>query len=80
MGQQVTIDLSTCDDVKCKECESTIFTPLITAKRIPGIAIGAPADQPKFLQMLICSKCGTGFDDSWAELVDGKEEESKLIL
>lgn len=80
MGQQITIDLNNCDDVKCKECESTVFTPLVTAKRIPGIAIGAPEDQPKFMQLMICSKCGTSFEDSWVELINSKEEQSSLIL
>jgi len=56
---------------------------LIRAKRIPGIQIAQPQDQPHMMQMLVCSQCGTAFDETWekvlAEGAEAKDSDSIII-
>ena len=82
MNHEVKVNLNDLDDVTCAEgdCDSVIFTPLVRVKRVPGIQIGQPEDQPHMLQLLVCSECGMPYEAAWAKAIEPKSGLSPLIL
>ena len=66
--QNVNVDISDCKDVVCSNCDCPLFVDAFMAKRVPGLLIGAPEDQPGFGTIgKVCLKCHKPFMETFME-------------
>jgi len=72
--------------VTCDNCGCNIFNPAFVLNKIPGIIIGAGAEDMEYpTQVFVCSKCGTmlkSYRDDIEKLskVEDEPKKSSLIL
>ena len=55
--QQMSIDLKDAEDIKCDECESLYFTPVVRIKRISPIVSPSGEEMLAPIQLFQCSSC-----------------------
>ncbi len=58
MNQNINLDLSNVDNIKCEECESEIFTPAFVIKQISALMSPTGKETMVPIQLFKCSKCG----------------------
>jgi hypothetical protein len=58
LPQQVNVDLSDAQDVKCTECEHDIFIPVFFIKKISAILSPNGQEVIAPIQVFGCNKCG----------------------
>ena len=58
MNQNVNIDLSSIDNMKCDECESETFTPVFIIKHLSALISPNGKETMVPVQLFKCSKCG----------------------
>lgn len=80
MNEQINVNPSDFPIITCaaKDCESFEFIKISRAHHIPGIQVGSPVDVPAFGEMMVCTKCGKPFMETWTIRV--KEKEESLII
>ena len=58
-GAPVNVNPLEYPSVKCPDCGCQTFIPAMIFKRIPGIALGAGAEEQEMaIKVFVCSKCG----------------------
>ena len=58
MKQNINIDLSNVDNVKCEECGSETFTPVFVIKHVSALMSPNGQDTMVPIQLFKCSNCG----------------------
>jgi|TARA_B100000925_G_C21935969_1_gene442392 hypothetical protein len=61
--QQIKLDLSKAEEIKCQECGGTIFIPGTKFLKINKIAAGTPQDAIIPVQVQLCGDCGEVCED-----------------
>jgi DNA-directed RNA polymerase subunit RPC12/RpoP len=56
--QQPKIDLSKATELKCQECEGTVFIPGTKFLKISKIVTGTPNDAIVPVELYLCGDCG----------------------
>ena len=56
--QQPKIDLSQATEMKCQECEGTVFIPGTKFLKLSRIATGQPKDAIIPVELYLCGDCG----------------------
>jgi len=55
--QQIKVDLSSAVDVKCDECEGTLFVPVFAMKRLSALLSPTGEEVMVPMQTFKCTKC-----------------------
>ena len=58
MNQNVNIDLSSIDNMKCDECENETFVPVFIIKHLSALMSPTGQETMVPVQLFKCSKCG----------------------
>ena len=58
LPQQVNVDISQADDVKCSECGHDVFIPVFLIKKISAIMSPNGQEVIAPMQVFGCNKCG----------------------
>ena len=58
MNQNINIDLSKVDNVKCDECDNDKFTPAFVIKQISALMSPTGKETLVPIQLFKCVKCG----------------------
>jgi len=58
MNQNINIDLSNVDNIKCEECENETFIPAFIIKNISALMSPTGKETMVPIQLFKCSKCG----------------------
>ena len=58
MNQNINIDLSNVDNIKCEECENETFVPAFVIKQISALMSPTGKETMVPIQLFKCSKCG----------------------
>ena len=58
LPQQVNVDISQADDVKCDECGHDVFIPVFMIKKVSAIMSPNGQEIIAPVQVLGCNKCG----------------------
>ncbi len=57
MNQNINIDLSTAENIKCENCENETFVPTFVIKYISALMSPSGQDTMIPIQLFKCSKC-----------------------
>jgi hypothetical protein len=57
MKQNINIDLSSADNIKCEECENETFVPAFVIKHISALMSPTGQETMVPIQLFKCSKC-----------------------
>jgi hypothetical protein len=55
--QNINIDLSTADDIKCDKCENLYFSPVVLIKRISPLVSPTGNEMMAPIQTFQCTSC-----------------------
>mgnify|MGYP003127462303 FL=1 len=58
MNQNINLDLSNVDNIKCEECENETFVPAFVIKQISALMSPTGKETMVPIQLFKCSKCG----------------------
>ena len=57
MNQNINIDLSNVDNIKCEKCENETFVPVFIIKHISALMSPTGKETMVPIQLFQCSKC-----------------------
>lgn len=74
----VNFDPTDCECVKCDNCGSIMFTPVVVIRRVEGIKLGLGEKNQLYPEQgLCCAKCGTMFKKDRIYFGLEKDDEQK---
>ena len=71
--QQPKIDLSQATEMKCQECEGTVFIPGTKFLKLSRIATGQPKDAIIPVELYLCGDCGEIVEELLPEQLKKKQ-------